>query len=186
MRERTREEEGSIPINPFLAALKTANPPPAASSNNVFLQQAASIVTRQQGEEEDDDDEPVDEATMVTSRPLSYAGAVKSNVPRTGVNPFLAAQSSSIPSSQSLHLKGVPDHLNNKQFLWQHFEKFGPLNDVNCHPEKKYADVHFKTQVNDHHFSLSPLPFSLPLPLSLYMYIDVLFVFFLLIREGQY
>lgn len=166
MRERTREEEGSVPINPFLAALKTANPPPAASSNNVFLQQAASIVTRQQDDdEEEDDDEPVVEATMMTSRPLSYAGAVKSSVPRPGANPFLAAQSGSIPSSQSLHLKGVPDHLNNKQFLWQHFEKFGPLNDVNCHPEKKYADVHFKTQVNDHHFSLSPLlsPPSLPL-----------------------
>lgn len=159
MRERTREEEGSVPINPFLAALKTANPPPAASSNNVFLQQAASIVTRQQeDDEEEDDDEPVDEVTMLTSRPLSYAGAVKSNVPRPGVNPFLAAQSGSTPSSQSLHLKGVPDHLNNKQFLWQHFEKFGPLNDVNCHPEKKYADIHFKTQVNDH-FSLSLSPF---------------------------
>lgn len=98
----------------------------------------------------------------MTNRPLSYAGAVKSTMNKPNINPFVEAYSASASSnsgpassSLSLHLKGVPHHLNNKEFLWQHFEKFGPLREIDCHPEKKFADIHFTTQVHYAHCNVS-------------------------------
>lgn len=74
----------------------------------------------------------------VFTKQLTYAGAVKSS----------HKESSSGDEVYSIHLKGVPDNVNNESFLLEHFEKFGSVRNVECHPEKKYADVHFRTKVS--------------------------------------
>lgn len=50
-------------------------------------------------------------------------------------------------SNKSLHLKGVPDELNNEVILLDHFNKFGVVESVVCNIDKKCADLHFQTRV---------------------------------------
>lgn len=79
-------------------------------------------------------------STSVTPPPIT-SGRVWSHDPRVKAVP--------LPSSinKSLHLKRVPDDLNNEQHLLNHFSKYGPVEKVNCDINKKYADIHFKTRV---------------------------------------
>lgn len=135
-KERKQEIQSD---NPFFAALgATHEPSDDSAQDNVFFQQLNSDFEQEQHEE------PV---TMVTTQPLSYAAAVKSE-PNSDVNPFLLSPVSPVTDSSSIHLKGVPNQLNNVSFLKEHFNKFGPVRDIKCHPEKKFADVHFTTKVS--------------------------------------
>lgn len=52
-----------------------------------------------------------------------------------------------LPLNMTLHVKGVPDELNNQAFMEKHFSRFGPLKAVECHPQKKYATVTFQNKV---------------------------------------
>ena len=145
--------------NPFFAALGVSNPPQQKQDNdNVFLLQLTA-------NQKDNDQGHSLSISPTTSKPLSYAAAVKrktlSNqsmetvqkplVPMSSssgsVNPFL--QTTADTSSASLHLKKVPDQFNNKEFLLLHFNQFGPVSKIQCHPEKKFAQVHFTTKVSD-------------------------------------
>ena len=84
--------------------------------------------------------------------------------PRVGKkdNPFLSALSQAstshdprltaepLPSNtnKSLHLKGVPDECNNESYLTDHYNKYGQqVESVSCNPNKKCANIHFKTKV---------------------------------------
>ena len=69
-------------------------------------------------------------------------------------DPRLAAEPLPSESNCSLHIKGVPDNLNNETFLHEHFSRFGPVLSINCHPEKRFADVHFKTRVSSVYFRI--------------------------------
>ncbi|XP_019850266.1 PREDICTED: germinal-center associated nuclear protein-like isoform X2 [Amphimedon queenslandica] len=158
--KQSSKTEAAPGANPFLAALQTIAPVSSSSSSsshkNVFFEQQAAAASDDTAKE---DQSGTPEGVVMTNRPLSYAGAVKSTMNKPNVNPFVQAYSASASSnpgpsyshpgpasSHSLHLKGVPHHFNNKEFLWRHFEKFGPLREINCHPEKKFADIHFTTQ----------------------------------------
>ena len=52
-----------------------------------------------------------------------------------------------LPQNMTLHVKGVPDELNNQAFMEKHFSRFGPLKAVECHPQKKYATMTFRSKV---------------------------------------
>ena len=47
----------------------------------------------------------------------------------------------------ALHVKGIPDELNNPIFLKKHFSRFGPVKDIKCNPNKLYATVEFEMRV---------------------------------------
>ena len=50
-------------------------------------------------------------------------------------------------SNTALHLKNVPDELNNKTFLSAHLGKFGKIKALKCFPEKRYATVEYYLRV---------------------------------------
>ena len=75
-------------------------------------------------------------------------------------------QGGALPLNMTLHVKGVPPELNNEAFMEKHFSRFGPLNAVECHPQKRYATVTFQNKVIQTWYSdiifvisLSLLPF---------------------------
>ena len=49
--------------------------------------------------------------------------------------------------STSLHVKGLPQEINNEAVLMSHFSKFGTVS-VKCNTAKLYATVSFKTHVS--------------------------------------
>lgn len=59
----------------------------------------------------------------------------------------LQSGAGAIPLNMTLHVKGVPDELNNQAFMEKHFSRFGPLKAVECHPQKKYVTVTFRNKV---------------------------------------
>ncbi len=68
-----------------------------------------------------------------------------------GGPPFLGPPSYPLPvaaaANRGLHLKGVPDDLNNHPFLQNHFSTFGPVESIECFPQKRWAKVTFKRRV---------------------------------------
>ena len=100
--------------------------------------------------------------TGVNKSPPSYAAIVK-NKPRLDMStapfpvlsdprikshdPRVTAQAIPSSSNSSLHLKGIPDELNNEQFLTNHFNRFGSVVSVLCNTNKKFAHVHFQSRV---------------------------------------
>lgn len=78
-------------------------------------------------------------------------------------NPFLARKQTSGPqkllsqhsgpsslasTGTALHLKGVPPIVNNKEFMLEHFGKFGEVESINCNIKKMCTNVTFKTNVS--------------------------------------
>ena len=61
---------------------------------------------------------------------------------------------------KTLHLKNVPEHLNNPPTLRKHFSQFGEISLLNCQPAKRYATVAFTTRVrlNLSFDILNPIP----------------------------
>jgi hypothetical protein len=51
-------------------------------------------------------------------------------------------------SGTSLHLKGVSPPLNNRDFLLEHFSKFGEVENITCNIKKMCANISFKTHVS--------------------------------------
>ena len=100
--------------------------------------------------------------TGVNKSPPSYTAIVK-NKPRLDMStvpfpvlsdprikshdPRVTAQAIPSSSNSSLHLKGIPDELNNEQFLTNHFSRFGSVVSVLCNTNKKFAHVHFQSRV---------------------------------------
>lgn len=81
-----------------------------------------------------------DQATLSsTYRPAMQMPAVAMGLPQSGAG--------ALPLNTTLHVKGVPDELNNQAFMEKHFSRFGPLKAVECHPQKKYATVTFRNKV---------------------------------------
>ncbi len=86
--------------------------------------------------------------------PPPYPGDGLSAAPPPGqtVPPFSLAPTHPRPvaaaDNRSLHLKGVPDDLNNHPFLVSHFSKFGHVESVECFPQKRWAKVTFKKRVS--------------------------------------
>ena len=83
---------------------------------------------------------------------------------QAAMNAPLQVGAGSLPMNMTLHVKGVPDELNNPAFLEAHFSTFGPLNDIECNPQKKYATVTFRDKV---HVILAVLYCSIIISLSL-------------------
>lgn len=81
-----------------------------------------------------------DQAT-VSNRPAMQMAAATSTIgpPQGGAG--------ALPMNMTLHVKGVPDELNNQAFIEKHFSRFGPLKAVECRPQKKYATVTFRNKV---------------------------------------
>ena len=48
----------------------------------------------------------------------------------------------------ALHLKRVPEQLNNETFLMNHFAQFGRVTNVRCNTAKLCSTVFFETQVS--------------------------------------
>jgi hypothetical protein len=74
-----------------------------------------------------------------THRPAMQMSAAAIGPPQGGAG--------ALPLNTTLHVKGVPDELNNQAFMEKHFSRFGPLKSVECHPQKKYATVIFRNKV---------------------------------------
>ena len=49
---------------------------------------------------------------------------------------------------KTLHLKNIPEHLNNPPSLRRHFSQFGEIVVLGCQPGKRYATVGFSTRVS--------------------------------------
>ena len=79
-----------------------------------------------------------DQAT-VSNRPAMQMAAATIGPPQGGAG--------ALPTNMTLHVKGVPDELNNQAFIEKHFSRFGPLKAVECRPQKKYATVTFRNKV---------------------------------------
>ena len=47
-----------------------------------------------------------------------------------------------------LHVKGIPDELNNSSVLRKHFSQFGHVKLLKCFPSKKFATVEYSTRVS--------------------------------------
>jgi hypothetical protein len=115
----------STSSNPFLAALK--------AKNSQMSEKPTSTTNR------------FSQATPDYNRPvMSYAAAVRGDPPLE----FKEAKPSSIAerppnSSTSLHVKRIPNEYNNEDFLYNHFNAFGPVESIECNPHKLFADVHF-------------------------------------------
>ncbi len=62
----------------------------------------------------------------------------------------VVAPGSGISTATALHLKGLPQDINNKAVLMGHFSKFGAVS-VKCNTAKMYATVSFKTHVSGDH-----------------------------------
>ena len=75
-----------------------------------------------------------------TYRPAMQMAAATIGPPQSGAG--------ALPLNTTLHVKGVPDELNNQAFVEKHFSRFGPLKAVECHPQKKYATVTFRNKVH--------------------------------------
>ena len=114
------------------------------------------------------DEEPQQEEVIIAAAPspvfspvkkkqimFSYADAVRgssskdqshdirSHDPKQSAEPLPGA------SNKSLHIKGVPEDLNNEDHLLNHFSRFGSVEAVQCDRRKRCADVHFKTRVRN-------------------------------------
>ena len=108
-----------------------------------------------------------------TAPPPSYNQGFVLQVAGGGsVGPSQQSGAGTLPSNTTLHVKGVPDELNNDAFMEKHFSRFGPLKSVVCHPQKKYATVSFQNKVKQawysdvYHNSCYSLFLSLSLSLS--------------------
>ena len=56
--------------------------------------------------------------------------------------------SGAIPSSKkALHVKGIPEELNDWGILMQHFSQFGQVVQLKCNSYKRYATVEFASRV---------------------------------------
>ena len=84
-----------------------------------------------------------------TAPPLSVVDA---NQPFLGGASYStgATDPQALPHSSEtvLHVKNIPDDFNKVSFLKSHFSKYGALKDIKCHPNKKFATVHFKLRVS--------------------------------------
>ena len=76
---------------------------------------------------------------QATTRPAMQMAAAAFGPPQGGAG--------ALPMNMTLHVKGVPDELNNQAFIEKHFSRFGPLKAVECRPQKKYATVTFRNKV---------------------------------------
>ena len=56
--------------------------------------------------------------------------------------------SSLASTGRSLHLKGVPPPVNNREFMLEHFGKFGEVEVINCNIKKMCTNVTFRTHVS--------------------------------------
>ena len=52
------------------------------------------------------------------------------------------------PDNTALHVKGIPDELNNQPFLGKHFSRFGKVTKLNCYPNKRFATVVYALKVS--------------------------------------
>lgn len=121
---RTRED------NPFLSALASSSSSSGAHKNtsnyNPFLspiKKKTSVSTHDTVEEDNSSPDLKSHDPRLTAEPLPDIG------------------------NQSLHLKGVPDEVNDEAYLLSHFSKYGPVDSVQCDPTKKCANVHFRARV---------------------------------------
>ena len=51
-------------------------------------------------------------------------------------------------SQKTLHLKNLPEHVNNPHILRKHFSQIGEITVLDCQPGKRYATVGFITRVS--------------------------------------
>ena len=59
-----------------------------------------------------------------------------------------AIVSGAVPSSnKALHVKGIPEELNNPVTLMKHFSQFGQVVQLKCNSYKRYATVEFASRV---------------------------------------
>ena len=96
-------------------------------------------------------------APIFPSQAAAAAGNLLSYSQATDFQPGLQMQTTleaplgigvgSLPTNLTLHVKGVPDKLNNESFMEKHFSRFGPLKAIECNPQKKYATVTFQDKV---------------------------------------
>ena len=60
-----------------------------------------------------------------------------------------AIVSGAVPSSnKALHVKGIPEELNNQATLMKHFSQFGEVVQLKCNSYKRYATVEFASRVS--------------------------------------
>ena len=59
-----------------------------------------------------------------------------------------AHSQSSDEQPKTLHLKNVPEHVNNPPTLRKHFSQFGEIVVLDCQPGKRFATVGFTTRVS--------------------------------------
>ena len=62
-------------------------------------------------------------------------------------HPQLQPQPLPHPDNTALHVKGIPDELNNQPFLGKHFSRFGKVSKLNCYPKKRCATVVYAIKV---------------------------------------
>lgn len=115
----------------YAAVVKGKHPPTTSQNQTSYFNPFLAAVTR------------------ASAPPTNQVKEVIPQDPRSAAEPLPSE------SNCSLHIKGVPDNLNNEQYLNQHFSRFGPVLSINCHPEKKFAHVHFKTRVRSVYFRIS-------------------------------
>ena len=134
-------QQPALSANPFIKAL-----------TRVVQQEQQAEETQQLGDEESMD-EPEDTDWWTEEGHTQAQDEPMFNVAQHSDGPSTAARGSSNPffpavGDKSLHLKGVPRELNNDQALREHFERFGVVESVRCHPEKMFAQVSFATRVS--------------------------------------
>ena len=129
----------SLSANPFLKAL-------AKVERQADLEGDIEVRAHQDDKQDlDTRNEAQFSFSMVAQHPPASSGASlgQTSTSPSSVNPF-----SSAGNNRTLHLKGVPREINNEQILRQHFERFGEVESIKCHPAKMFAQVTLTTRVS--------------------------------------
>lgn len=122
---------------------------PLSSSARISVQ-----LTQSDGKSKDQSTSVVESEASVRPRVPSYSEVAKAHYQRKGNKSNTASLSSGYENLKTLHIKDIPDELNNSEVLRTHFAKFGSVKLLKCFPIRKYATVEFATRVslNIYHF----------------------------------
>ena len=142
--------------NPFFAAIDkppgpvSEVPPPSyasvVSNKGRIEVPMSSFITRSPGHAQ-----PTSQVDVDVSQGRTNTSNPFLTVQREGYNPrthTVSLGQAAISTSSTLHLKAVPPELNNKEFLYSHFLKFGKVTNVKCNTVKWCATVAFQTHVS--------------------------------------
>ena len=125
-----RPGQPAISANPFIKAL-----------TKVHEQQQQVEATYQVGDEETMEEQEdtgwlTEGHTQGQNEPMFSFAPPQSDSSSLAGTTQASSNSSSGVGGRSLHLKGVPREMNNELSLREHFERFGAVESIKCHPEK--------------------------------------------------